>query len=480
MAAASERGSALQGFLTVVGMLFYWPMFRNHYLGVLGLGATAGDFSQTYTLLVFLVALSVFAVVVALRSKRFDVLLSSHSRLVPGISFLASLMAIILVFLRSVELDSPIIGLIAALVLAAHTTVITVAWGRVVAESHDKRIVFYLALAFLLSFVISLCTWLPHPLNAFLPVVGPLASGLSWYFLNKRVVEWQPFTQSGMTFPIMGIVLILVLFLLVGSVVRGLNSIGVMGYLPSVENSLRPVMSIILSLILCLAVFVSTQSERLINVVWIVFVLIFFVGLFITAALLPETASFDSEIVVVSRTFLGFFLWVAIVNVARRQKADPLFLLCVFFLITDSVSGVLTNYFIPFFTTQDPGFYKDNAGISALLMAFVLLLGSFAFLGTRAFSATSPHQVSQRQEPGYEPRREACMRIAESCKLTARETDMLYFISQGHSIKKIAAVLFISTSTVRTHVKSLYRKTDRHTRQEIIDYVNETERADSP
>lgn len=269
-------------------------------------------------------------------------------------------------------------------------------------------------------------------------------------------------------------VLILVPFLLMGSIVRGLYLTGVINYTPSFEGLIRPMLSITLSLALCLMAYISEQKERLISILWVAFVLLFFGGLFIIAALMPKLAFIDSEIVVISRTFLGFFLWVVITNVARSQKTDPIFLLCIFFLITDCVSGLLTNYAVPFLTLQYPGFAEENRGVLALLMAFILLLGSFGVLGTAALkSVSATSEAPDLANGGEKERQEACERISERSKLTNRETEVLYYVSQGHSIKKIAESLFISTSTVQSHVKNLYRKTGLHTRQEVIDCVND-------
>src|SRR5450755_423439 len=52
--------------------------------------------------------------------------------------------------------------------------------------------------------------------------------------------------------------------------------------------------------------------------------------------------------------------------------------------------------------------------------------------------------------------------------LTAREVDILERIANGSSIAEIAQRLFISTHTVKTHVKNIYRKLKAHTRIEAV------------
>lgn len=73
------------------------------------------------------------------------------------------------------------------------------------------------------------------------------------------------------------------------------------------------------------------------------------------------------------------------------------------------------------------------------------------------------------REPG---RRERCLVLAARHGLTEREADIMYYLSLGFSVKKIADMLVISANTVATHSARLYRKLDVHARQELIDLVD--------
>ena len=53
--------------------------------------------------------------------------------------------------------------------------------------------------------------------------------------------------------------------------------------------------------------------------------------------------------------------------------------------------------------------------------------------------------------------------------LSEREMDVLKLLSAGKKGPQIAADLFISYSTVRTHLKNIHRKLDVHTRQELLE-----------
>ena len=55
--------------------------------------------------------------------------------------------------------------------------------------------------------------------------------------------------------------------------------------------------------------------------------------------------------------------------------------------------------------------------------------------------------------------------------LSDRETDVLTLYAMGLTQRKIAEELCISPGTTHTHIKRIYIKTDLHSRQEILDYI---------
>ena len=68
---------------------------------------------------------------------------------------------------------------------------------------------------------------------------------------------------------------------------------------------------------------------------------------------------------------------------------------------------------------------------------------------------------------------EALRGLAERHGLSKREVEVLRMLGQGRSIPYISDALFLAKSTVETHKKHLYAKLDVHTRQELIDLLEE-------
>ncbi len=67
----------------------------------------------------------------------------------------------------------------------------------------------------------------------------------------------------------------------------------------------------------------------------------------------------------------------------------------------------------------------------------------------------------------------ACAALGERFNLTAREREILAMLAHGRNVPFIAEALGLSSHTVRGYVKSLYARLDVHSRQELIDLVEQ-------
>ena len=67
----------------------------------------------------------------------------------------------------------------------------------------------------------------------------------------------------------------------------------------------------------------------------------------------------------------------------------------------------------------------------------------------------------------------ACDGLAERCGLTAREREVLSLLGRGRTATYIADELGISYNTAKGHIKNLYAKCGVHSRQELIDLLED-------
>jgi DNA-binding NarL/FixJ family response regulator len=101
-----------------------------------------------------------------------------------------------------------------------------------------------------------------------------------------------------------------------------------------------------------------------------------------------------------------------------------------------------------------------SAGANAFIVKNAPLTELIAALD---FAISSPHSFSSKQ---------ICSSGIDS-GLSAREIDVLYSISHGLSNTAIATELYISVSTVKTHVSSILRKLDADNRVQALSIARE-------
>jgi DNA-binding CsgD family transcriptional regulator len=65
------------------------------------------------------------------------------------------------------------------------------------------------------------------------------------------------------------------------------------------------------------------------------------------------------------------------------------------------------------------------------------------------------------------------VQAAKRCGLSRRESEILLYLIRGRGSKRIADELFISPETVRTHCKRIYHKMGVHTREDLIDSLEQ-------
>lgn len=113
-------------------------------------------------------------------------------------------------------------------------------------------------------------------------------------------------------------------------------------------------------------------------------------------------------------------------------------------------------------------------GPGSLLIAGMLavaLLALLAWLVAKSVPPEGPKGVA----PGPENRREVCEALAQRFGLTLRESDVLYYASLGYSSKAIGESLFVAPGTVQSHTKRVYAKLGVHSKQELIELVNDAQ-----
>ena len=76
-------------------------------------------------------------------------------------------------------------------------------------------------------------------------------------------------------------------------------------------------------------------------------------------------------------------------------------------------------------------------------------------------------------DPAPEGDRRDLRLVAAARSLSPREAEVLVFLARGFTPAYIAKSLVLSISTVRTHVRNIYRKLNVNKREELIHLIDE-------
>lgn len=68
---------------------------------------------------------------------------------------------------------------------------------------------------------------------------------------------------------------------------------------------------------------------------------------------------------------------------------------------------------------------------------------------------------------------DACEQFSSECGLTARESEVLIYLAEGQTRTDIEKRVFLSSNTVKTHMRHIYSKLDLHSQEELIEKVKQ-------
>ena len=188
----------------------------------------------------------------------------------------------------------------------------------------------------------------------------------------------------------------------------------------------------------------------------------------------------------ISVGYFGFLLFVlcTLSEICFSYRARPEWLFCIVqasSVIMTAPSGQLGNVIRESFMAGNT--YLGEGALAALVLAvmaacmFLLTENPFAAAwGIKAFRRTDNGE-SEPVEIGNHLQNQIyrCALIARQYGLTHREEEVLALLAENKSFIEIETDLVIAHGTLRAHVQHLYEKLDVHSKQEVLDFVNNWE-----
>lgn len=459
----------------IVGMAFYWTVPRRSYFQYLFSLADSSSVDQHLLYAFYLFGIVLLALVAVFLNNGVLQAISRRKTWTAVLAAAGTLGGLCIYVSPNAGSVGPFLAIGGIIGCAASFVCLTFAWGFEALKLPGKKMLLYSVVAFLFSFVLLTTSSLPDPIPAFLPVSAPLISGLCWFMAARYRAKDIPLRFSTESFLAslnkapLGMIAVLVLALLVGGTIRGFIYPGTFSDEPVLGPIEINTVSVLFSVILCLAIFVSTHREKLLYSIWIGLIVVFLAGLLFMSALNSEWGVYGRAIIIIARSYLSFFLWIALLGSVQTTRTSPVVLLGSFFLIPEVIAWLLSYFAVPSFVSVTQATFDENAGLFSIIGSLLIVIASLIFLRNKAFDADG--------KPGYEfeddVRKRTVQQLGKDYGLTDRETEIMLFVSQGNSAKKIADMAYLSTGTVQTHIKKIYQKLEIHTKQELIDLVSE-------
>lgn len=510
----------------IVGLAFYWPLFRRPFVGTLFSERTFDLYSAQFC---YFLAMFGVGVVMGILPAAFERILRATGSVPAAVSAaMAGTGAALLLLVPGGSSLSSCLMILGFILLIAGLSGISLRWVSA-CMGLGCHAPLCLALSYLLSFAIGFIEMTSLPLR-WVCIALPVVSALLGVAAMRAPAPVAPagLTQFAPARPIdprflTGILVILVVALMGACCETAAWRSNALGY----STPSYAVYSYILSALIALVLVAIALTARDFDSLWVRASLFLVAVLLVSIGLRSLTAGrLGVPLLVAAQTSARFFLWALLIvrprPAGKLSSAD----LGLFFCI-DSAASLVTVFIVPTLA----GVTQETAGTLALplalggtlvlagtmvaLAALVLLKGAAApsrmaaggsVAAAGPVSAAAAHGAS---EPPAPPSQAAAPAPGEGAPaavpavgegavasapaavpasapaeagaasqllesrygLTAREAEVARCLAQGHSVKRTAQLLFLAPSTVQSYSKTIYRKLGIHSKQELIDLL---------
>lgn len=156
--------------------------------------------------------------------------------------------------------------------------------------------------------------------------------------------------------------------------------------------------------------------------------------------------------------------WALCSYLVRMKKGDRVT------VFARSGLALVSGQLLGFLSSMVVGFEHLSRADFCTMAIFLLMLASLLIAtNDRLWSEWGGVRPNEADRPSAF--RVACEAVARRYRLTEREQDVLILLARGRNMSFIADKLCVTKDTVKTHCRSLYRKLEVHSQQELIDKI---------
>ena len=156
--------------------------------------------------------------------------------------------------------------------------------------------------------------------------------------------------------------------------------------------------------------------------------------------------------------------WALCSYLVRMKKGDRVT------VFARSGLALISGQLLGFLSSMVVGFEHLSRADFCTMAIFLLMLASLLIAtNDRLWSDWGGVRPNETDRPSAF--KVACEAVARRYRLTERERDVLVLLARGRNMSFIAERLCVTKDTVKTHCRSLYRKLEVHSQQELIDKI---------
>lgn len=179
-----------------------------------------------------------------------------------------------------------------------------------------------------------------------------------------------------------------------------------------------------------------------------------------------EYATLTAALVTTCNIVIELLSWILLADMARTTRMPAI---VVFAVGRGAVqAGMMIGQIIGWFMIDSIIPFAIVSVFALMLVMGFMFDAQDTLLVFEAPTAAERNEVEQLTGQSLDSR---LQEVAQTCGLTARETEIFMLWATGHGSKYIQDSLVISASTVKTHVRHIYDKCGVHNRAEIIDLL---------
>ena len=483
--------------LLFVGASLYWPLLRRNGLFFSLAGHDATNAESLFWLSFFLLLCAVAVAICCMLEHRAHDIIERRGAALLGMFGLQAICKNVEVFIAPSGPVGQLLALLDVVLYAFAFVVLTYMWSAWYLSMERRETVLYASATFAASFLLGdMIRLFPQAFSTVLFSLVPFVSAFIWVAYHRVELPRVSNREDGVA-PMgsfaWSLVVILAVFLLVGGLIRGGMTGVVNGEVSEIQLAMDVVTGMFGVLLVVFSLLYRSPGKFLLNA-WSAAVVVFFAGLLLTAGFSGDEVERGRQTVIVGRTCLDLIYWIVLIELVRDQHLSLIRTIGVWFVIVDVMSSLIGYILAPMaFAAMGIGFEQAAVPLAAAT-AFILIVASILFFN-RAFGSprlegaaegaavsgvpaapaiattpAAPSSTIDAQLIGVE-RAEHVDSVLAQYRLSERELEVAELLADGNSQKKIAESLCLSLGTVQSHIKSIYRKLDIHSRQELIDMM---------